>query len=253
MTTHREKALLDRFEEMGLKMEIKKMTDVINGSISVPDMPNATHQSALRIRQKTSVEKFLSANPTFSTTQACKMWMKQLFVSAGDSSDATKLKAMYVSYMKTIAPEEPMDGFLRLDVVVNYPFLKKHKKNEDYEYIVKNTKPDIDNVVKIISDSMEKAGLVKNDSRFARIYMEKRYSHRPGVQFRISRMGSSKLRDLTAKNYAGTEQAKMFRLADVKDRIDQAKAELIALQSEEKNLLVAITKSTVTPADIPFA
>jgi Holliday junction resolvase RusA-like endonuclease len=42
-------------------------------------------------------------------------------------------------------------------------------------------KPDADNAFKIVADSLERAGVVVNDSRFWRVVVEKRYADNPGV------------------------------------------------------------------------
>jgi Holliday junction resolvase RusA-like endonuclease len=182
-------------------MEVLVMdaVNIINGGFTMAEVPSATHQSALRIRMKTSPRKFVLANPDLHGEALCKAWMKQLFVGRGDDSTASRFKAQLIGYMESIKPDEPMDGFLRLDLVVTYAWLKKHKKNDQYEYILKNTRPDIDNVAKIIMDAMDKSGLVRDDARFCRVVLEKRFGHKPGIRFRISRMSSSKLKEIAEK------------------------------------------------------
>ena len=194
--TAEERAVVKMFAELDMEVTVLDSTNVINGGLAMSQVPRATHQSALRVMQKTSPEKFVRENPELSGVALCKAWSKQMFVSRGDSSEASRFKGTLVKYMETIKPEEPMDGYLRLDLVVTYAWLKKHKKNEDYEYILKNTRPDIDNIAKLIMDAMDKAGLVQDDARFCRVVFEKRFGHRPGIRFRISRMTSFKMKVL---------------------------------------------------------
>lgn len=191
----RDVALVEKFRRLGMEVEVLDTVRVITGSIPMNDVPTATHQSAMRIFPRIQIPAFLRTHIDDSKSDLLKLWTKNLFVGKADSSKAQKLKGLYVNYMRSIAPETPMDGFLRLDVVVTYDWLKKHKKHENMKYVLRNTAPDIDNTVKLIMDSMEKAGLVINDSRFCRVVMEKRFGDNPGVQFRISRMNSFKMFD----------------------------------------------------------
>jgi Holliday junction resolvase RusA-like endonuclease len=137
---------------------------------------------------KTSFNKFLSANPRLTGVNLLKAWMKCLFVSSGTSTEAGKEKAFYLLSLRPYVPSEPLDGFLVLEVIFTYPWLKGHSKKlrGKYSWIKKNTKPDNDNKVKIFQDCLEVSGIVSNDSRFYKTVLEKRYGDNPGISFRIT-------------------------------------------------------------------
>lgn len=133
-----------------------------------------------------------------------KAWMKNVFPARQKGGKADKLKATYVCILKRYTPETPMDGYLRLDLVITFPYKAKHKakKFDNYEYILRNTAPDVDNASKIFIDALEEAGIVHNDSRFCRIVTEKRFGPNPGVQFRISHMHPIKLKQMLRAPFA---------------------------------------------------
>lgn len=88
------------------------------------------------------------------------------------SATRNKLKCMLVQYK----PKKPLDGSLRLVTKWCYPISGKHF---DGEY--KNTKPDTDNLVKMLKDVMEELGFYVNDSRVASETIEKFWADVPGI------------------------------------------------------------------------
>jgi Holliday junction resolvase RusA-like endonuclease len=170
-----------------------------------------THQSALRIVQRTSWDKFLtqwfkgrlgksgvlSLNRS-SLKALLANWQKNLFVTSGASKELNAVKAIYTAHFRKAKMEvpKPFDGYLALHVVITFPWLKgatKKEKEECYA-VLKNTKPDCDNLVKILQDSMENNEIIKNDSRFSIVYYEKRYGDTPGIYYRISQILDRKKR-----------------------------------------------------------
>lgn len=188
------KRVMKTFQKAGLKgtwMSSKP----IAGSISL-DVPDTTHQADLRIRQKTSFEKFVMEHPNLGGVPLLRLWMKQLFVGRSANSKAEKLKAVYKSTLLRFKPQEPMDGALRLDLVITYPRKQKHKTKKllNYEYLLRTTKPDIDNAAKTFVDALTETGIIVDDARIARMVLEKRFGDNPGIQFRVSYMEPGKLK-----------------------------------------------------------
>lgn len=170
-------------------MKESKSLRHINGSI-VFNLPTKTHQSALRIVQRTSYDKFLHSYGHLPAKPMLSAWMKHLFVTSSASKELTRMKAFIVGEITKTKEEynitEPLDGALHLDVVFRFPYLKGHKsKDRDQGMIRKTTKPDVDNYVKIVMDSMETAGIIENDSRFYSIYLSKYYDSKPGIYWQI--------------------------------------------------------------------
>ena len=165
------------------------------------DIPKVTHQSALRIIMSTSFVKFLDAryskqwgaidNVTLnksSLIQLLKEWQKTLRVSAGDSRELNNMKKILLLNMGKKAPETPLDGCYQLQMVITFPWLKGHGKGlkKRCRALRMNKKPDIDNLVKVVADALEKSGCIVNDSRIARMVIEKRYGDDCGIQYKLS-------------------------------------------------------------------
>ena len=165
------------------------------------ETPKVTHQSALRIIMSTSFVKFLDERYSKrwnavdqvtlnkkSLIQILAEWNKTLRVSAGSSTELNNMKKILLLNMSKKAPETPLDGCFQLIVVITFPWLKGHGKRlkERCRALRMNKKPDIDNLVKIIADSLEKSGCIVNDSRIARMVIEKRYGDDTGIQYKLT-------------------------------------------------------------------
>lgn len=80
-------------------------------------------------------------------------------------------KSLMVGLLAGHAPEKPLEGALRMRVMVVWPYNKTEKKSviNDGACIPKITKPDGDNVLATIKDVMENLRFFNNDSQ---IYCE---------------------------------------------------------------------------------
>jgi len=155
-------------------------------------MTTKTHQSALRIVQRTSFNKFLAQYGHLQQTALLKMWMKHLFVTSSASKELTALKEFFVEKLQIIHKNHngvQLTGCCELRVVFAFEFLKGHKKSDIIKGAIhKGTKPDLDNLAKVFMDCIEKVGMVENDSRFSKIILEKSYCHIPGIYFSINEL-----------------------------------------------------------------
>ena len=73
------------------------------------------------------------------------------------------------------APERPLNGPITLVTIWEYP-RGKHKHGE-----YKTTKPDTDNMVKLLKDCMTKAGFWTDDAQVAAETVLKIWSDEPGI------------------------------------------------------------------------
>lgn len=89
-------------------------------------------------------------------------------------------RAMFMELLAPYVPEEPMDGPLRLTTKWLFP---KIKGTTNGQY--KHTKPDTDNLVKLLKDCMERTGFYVNDSRVASEITEKFWSDTVGIYVRL--------------------------------------------------------------------
>lgn len=89
-------------------------------------------------------------------------------------------EAYLIAGMLPHRPKKPMTGAIQLYVVWYYDAGKKHK---DFE--PKLTRPDTDNLQKLLKDCMTKCGFWKDD---AQVYMEnacKAWSREPGIYVEV--------------------------------------------------------------------
>lgn len=82
-------------------------------------------------------------------------------------------------------PKQPIDGAIELTAVWKYPKGKSHK---DGEWRV--TRPDTDNIQKLLKDCMTQLGFWKDDAQVVREVVEKKWSDEPcGIMIRLTELG----------------------------------------------------------------
>ena len=97
--------------------------------------------------------------------------------------DTPKLKAarsIFESLLQRYRPESPLEGPLAL--TVEWRFLTKSHTEGSYRM----TRPDTDNLQKLLKDAMTKAGFWKDDSQVCRETVTKRWSRKaPGLSIKV--------------------------------------------------------------------
>lgn len=83
------------------------------------------------------------------------------------------------------SPEEPMQGPIRL--IVKWLFPKGRHRNGEY----KITKPDTDNLNKMLKDVMTDAGFWKDDAQVASEIIEKFWADIPGIYVQVDLLTAS--------------------------------------------------------------
>lgn len=126
-------------------------------NIRVPISPPPTHQAALRILKNRATGA--------------------MFVGKSSSSKASKWAKAFELLLKQWKPEKPMEGVLRASVHFAYPLLAKHKRRNGGATVVeaKITRPDCDNLVKSVFDSLTRAGYIVDDANIAHMSVSKSY------------------------------------------------------------------------------
>jgi Holliday junction resolvase RusA-like endonuclease len=110
----------------------------------------------------------LKCDPPITTTQEKKVaiiYGKPRFYEPKRLKEA---KQLLISLLKGQAPQEKFEGALQLHVVWKFPKNKSHKHNE-----WRITKPDTDNLQKMLKDCMTKTGYWKDDSQVVKEIVEK--------------------------------------------------------------------------------
>lgn len=125
---------------------------------------------------KNEIKFFLPMIPPTVTHQEKKIAFahgKPIFYEPPELADArNKLTA----YIAPYAPKKPFTGAVRLVVKWCFPITAKHK---DGEY--KTTKPDTDNLQKLLKDVMTACGFWKDDALVASEIVEKFWAEKPGI------------------------------------------------------------------------
>jgi len=96
---------------------------------------------------------------------------------------ARNAKAFWQAFFEKHAPSEPMSGPLSL--IITFTFrCRKGGKPDGY----KTTRPDLDNLLKLVQDAMTKCGYWQDDSQIVILSASKNFGGKPGVYVNIQRV-----------------------------------------------------------------
>lgn len=108
------------------------------------------------------------------------------FIRHYQSKEVTENAQALASFVAPHRPPAPLGGPIRLDVLVIFPWLKGHSaKVRSNGGIPKETKPDVDNILKQLDDVLERSGFFGNDAQVSDVRVRKRFGAMPTVQVRI--------------------------------------------------------------------
>ncbi len=124
---------------------------------------------------------FLAMKPPTVTAQEKQVKVvkgKPIFYEPAPLKEA---KNLLISSLNLYKPDKPMEGALALTTIWLFPKGKSHKHGE-----WRVTKPDTDNLQKLLKDCMTKTGYWKDDAQVVRETVEKRWSDDPtGIYIEI--------------------------------------------------------------------
>lgn len=100
------------------------------------------------------------------------VWYKPANVKAAED--------LYMAWLKIQRPAQPMEGALVLRVDFCFPANKPHKPGEP-----KVTRPDTDNMVKLLKDCLTRSGYWLDDAQVAEETVLKIYDKDPGIRIMI--------------------------------------------------------------------
>jgi len=128
-------------------------------------------------------EFFLPMKPPTSTAQ-----MKQVAIVKGkpvfyDPEKVSTAKAKLTAHLAKHVPTERYEGAVRLIVKWCFPMTKTSK---DGQY--KHTRPDTDNLQKMLKDCMTDCGYWKDDALVASEIVEKFWANVPGIYIKIEEL-----------------------------------------------------------------
>lgn len=126
---------------------------------------------------------FIAMNPPTVTAQEHKVKVvkgKPLFY---DTPEIKEAKALLIAHLSGNRPAVPMLGALSFRALWLFP--KGRHKNGEWRV----TKPDTDNLQKLLKDCMTKCGFWKDDAQVVRETVEKRWSDEPcGIYIEIEEL-----------------------------------------------------------------
>lgn len=130
--------------------------------------------------KKVSMRFFLHMIPPTVTAQEHRVTKRGIYMS-------DRQKAAYVKIRDALAPhapDKPIDSACQLVVKWCFPTDGTHSSSGEYKY----TKPDTDNLNKMLKDIMEELKFFTNDARVASEVIEKFWSDVPGIFISLSEL-----------------------------------------------------------------
>jgi len=119
---------------------------------------------------------FMAMIPPTVTAQEHKVTIKNGKPVFYDTPEIKDARSKLISYLSQHKPETPYSVGVRLIVKWLFPSKGKHKNGE-----YRITKPDTDNLQKLIKDCMTKCGYWTDDSLAASEIVEKFWADMPGI------------------------------------------------------------------------
>ena len=127
---------------------------------------------------------FIEMNPPTATAQEKKVTVvggKPRYYDPAPVKEARKKLTGKLIFHR---PEAPLTGPVALTTLWLFPKGKSHKNGE-----WRSTKPDTDNLQKLLKDCMTKCGFWKDDAQVVRETVEKRWSDEPaGIYIEIEEL-----------------------------------------------------------------
>ncbi len=124
---------------------------------------------------------FLAMEPPTKTFQAKMLGRKRngkpvIF----DSPDVKLIRDRFAGLLYEHRPKEPMSGAIKLTVKWLYPIVGSHINGE-----YKTSRPDIDNIMKLLMDAMTTVGFWKDDAQVVALQVEKFWADIPGIYIHV--------------------------------------------------------------------
>lgn len=149
-------------------------------------------KSKLTLSKATEIEKVSKSELTFrlditppTSTGQMKKYTRTKYGKTVVYEDpkAKRARQLLCAALKPFVPEEKMRPPIRLDVSWYFPITGKHRDGE-----WKTTKPDTDNLSKILKDEMSRLGFWNDDKEVVHETIRKFFSNTPGILIRVEEM-----------------------------------------------------------------
>lgn len=133
---------------------------------------------------------FIKCIPPKSTAQASTRILKRKngsqFVGKFSNSKGKKTQNELMILLQEFVPDEPYTGAISVSVSWTYPWRKSEsKKNMNKGYIPCTTRPDVDNLCKLLFDCMTRLGFWTDDSLIVDLRFKKGWGDSNGIDIEI--------------------------------------------------------------------
>lgn len=117
--------------------------------------------------------------------------MKRVAIQKGkpifyEDEKLKSVRSLFIGHLAKYAPKEKLKGAIQLHVMWLF---KETKKNKSGDF--KITKPDTDNLNKLLKDCMTTCKFWNDDAQVAVEHIEKRYNDIPGILITINQLGGN--------------------------------------------------------------
>lgn len=131
-----------------------------------------------------TIEFFTHIIPPTKTHQEKKVHIVKGKPVFYEPAELREVRLKLRAYLSLNKPDEKLSGALRLIVKWLFPIKGKHTNGE-----YKITRPDTDNLIKLLKDVMTEVGFWNDDAQIASEINEKFYADIPGIYIRIEEIG----------------------------------------------------------------
>ena len=131
-----------------------------------------------------TIDFFMAMDPPTVTHQEHQVMIRNGKPVFYDPPELKAARTKLIAFLGQHVPDTKMDGPLELLTKWCFPADYRHS---DGEYRI--TKPDTDNLQKMLKDCMTKCGYWKDDCLVCREITEKFWAHIPGIYIRITELG----------------------------------------------------------------
>ncbi len=131
------------------------------------------------------MEFFMSMIPPTVTAQEQKTGIRNGKPYRYDPQELLEARSKLLAFLNKKKPDTPYTNGVRLTVKWLFP-IPAGSKHYDGEYRI--TKPDTDNLNKMLKDCMTKCGFWKDDALVCSEIIEKFWALRPGIYIRIEQI-----------------------------------------------------------------
>lgn len=149
-------------------------------------MSGCEHLSEALLRvwnNKAMIEFFMAMKPPTTTYQEKKLTVRNGKPCTYEPSNVKDTREKLTAHLARFAPDRELDGALRLTVKWLFPCGKAHR---DGEYKV--TRPDTDNLIKLLKDCMTDLHFWHDDAQVASEINEKFYADTTGIYIRLEEL-----------------------------------------------------------------